>query len=360
MPPHTPDTLSEKTFPPAIDLFSDTVTRPGTAMRRAMADAEVGDEQLREDPTVNRLVARVCELLGTEDAVFLPTGTMCNQISLRVHCSPGDEVIMDHSAHVRSYETGGPAALSGVNVATLSGSNGVFSARQLREAIRPPGNHFPRTRCVVLEQTANLAGGAIWPIDSMRQVCAAAAEAGLARHLDGARLFNAVVETGVSATDYCSDFNSVWIDFSKGLGAPIGAALAGSREFIEQAWRFKHQFGGAMRQAGIVAAAALYALDHNVERLAEDHRNARRFAAILAESAAAISVEPVHSNMVFFTLEGVSAERFAATARQQGVRFSVVGPTRLRAVTHLDVTTEQVEQAARIVVQLAEKSAETR
>lgn len=355
---------------PRIDLFSDTVTRPSAAMRRAMAEAEVGDEQKREDPTVNALVDKVCDLLGTEDALFLPSGTMANQISLRVHCSPGDEVIMDRTAHVRGYEAGGPAALSGVNVATIDGELGVFSAHQLRVLLRPKDYHFPPTRCVVLEQTANLPGGTIWPLETMEEVCAAAADAGLARHLDGARLFNAVIEAGIGAERYCALFDSVWIDFSKGLGAPVGAALAGSAEFIARAWQFKHQFGGAMRQSGIIAAGALYALEHNIDRLAEDHANARHFAALLA-GCDAIQVEPVHTNMVFFSLahagesrasggteRGAAAETpaqaFATAALARGVRFSVVGPKRLRAVTHLDVTRAQIEEAAQIVKQLAD------
>ena len=349
---------------PRIDLYSDTVTRPSAEMRHAMADAEVGDEQHGLDPTVNRLIDRVCETLGTEDAVFLPSGTMCNQISLRVHCSLGDEVIMDRSAHVRLNETGGPAALAGVNVAAVGGRDGVFTACELREAIRPPGNHFPRTRCVVIEQTANLSGGVIWPLETMREVCEAARGAGIARHLDGARLFNAVVETGISAAEYCALFDSGWIDFSKGLGAPVGAALAGSAAFIREAWRFKHQFGGAMRQSGVIAAAALHALEHNTERLAEDHRNARRLAELLA-AAGGLTVETAHTNMVYFNLPApgagesfpaagsqTPAQRFAEAALAEGVRFSVVGPNRLRAVTHLDVTAEQVEEAAEIAVRL--------
>lgn len=353
-----------------IDLYSDTVTRPGQGMRRAIAEAEVGDEQHRLDPTVNRLVERVSELLGAEDALFLPSGTMCNMISLRVHCSLGDEAITDRSAHIRVNESGGPAALAGVNIATIDGDKGVFTAHQLREAIRPIGNHFPRSRCVIIEQTANLTGGVIWPIETIREVCDTAKKFGLSCHMDGARLFNAVVETGVPGSEFCRSFDSAWIDFSKGLGAPVGAALTGSADFIREAWRFKHQFGGAMRQSGIVAAAALYAIEHNITRLADDHRNARRFAEILRD-APGITVEPVHTNMVFFTVGGrnvldqaepdntstfTPARVFADAALNQGVRFSVVGPRRLRAVTHLDVTSHQVEEAAKIALQIAKSS----
>ncbi|TVR06347.1 MAG: aminotransferase class I/II-fold pyridoxal phosphate-dependent enzyme [Spirochaetaceae bacterium] len=345
------DRFGTDVAPPRVDLFSDTVTRPTSAMRAAMAEAEVGDEQRGEDPTVNRLRARVCELLGTEDAVFLPSGTMCNQISLRVHCAPGDEIITDVTAHVRHYESGGPAALSGVNITTVDGRDGVFSAQQLLAALRPDDNHFPPSRAVVLEQTANLPGGVVWPLDAMREVCDAAQANGLRRHLDGARLFNAVVAAGVPAADYCGLFDSVWIDFTKGLGAPVGAALAGSADFIRRAWRFKHQFGGAMRQSGVIAAASLHALDHHIDRLADDHNNARRFADAIS-GAPGLTVEPVHTNMVFFQVS--DAAGFADATLAHGVRFSVVGPNRLRAVTHLDVTSGQVDEAAAVVRRVAE------
>ncbi len=329
-----------------INLYSDTATRPGPRMRQAMAEAEVGDEQLRADPTVNRLCERVAEMLGTERAMFLPTGTMCNQIALRVHCEPGDEVILEESAHNRHYETGAPAALLGVSHLPVAGNAGVFDAAQLKSSIRPAGHHFPRSRVVLIEQTANLAGGTIWPIETLEDVCRTAAEHGLKRHLDGARLFNAVVAEGVPADRYCRAFDSVWIDFSKGLGAPVGAALAGSEEFVERAWRFKHQFGGAMRQAGIIAAGALYALEHNIERLREDHENAALLAGGLAQISG-LEVDAPSTNMVFFrtTPGGLGASELAERLRRRGVAVSTMADGRLRAVTHLDIERADVLRA---------------
>jgi threonine aldolase len=333
-----------------IDLFSDTITKPTAEMRKFMSDAEVGDEQQKEDPTVNALVEKVCELLGKEDAVFLPSGTMCNQIAFRVYCRPGDEIVMDETAHTRHYETGGPAAHSGACMYTVPGKRGIFTASQLEQAIRPESNHLPRSRVVLVEQTSNFGGGSIWPIETIQSVCIAAHRHGIMCHMDGARLFNAVAATGYSAKAYSIVFDSVWIDFTKGLGAPVGAALAGSRDFIQEAWRWKHQFGGAMRQAGIIAAGALYALNHHVERLSEDNDNAR----VLAEGLAAVSgikVEPVETNLVFFDVSGlhVTAENFNSLLMERGVRVSVLGNTRARAVTHLDVSRAQVEEALKII-----------
>lgn len=360
MRPEREDRKGQGVKKPAIDLYSDTVTRPTAAMRKVMSEAEVGDEQQKEDPTVNRLVERVCELLGKEDALFLPSGTMCNQVAFRVHCRPGDEILMDETAHTRHYETGGPAALSGACMYPIPGKRGVFSASQMEAALRAPGNHAPRSRVVLIEQTSNLGGGSVWPIETMQSVCIAAHRHGLICHMDGARLFNAAVATGMSAEAYCIPFDSVWIDFSKGLGAPVGAALAGSWEFIQEAWRWKHQFGGAMRQAGIIAAGALYALDHHVERLAEDHGNARILARGLAEISG-ISLEPVETNLIFFDVSGlhVTAETFNALLMERGLRVSVLGKTRCRAVTHLDVSRPQVEEALRIIRAVCEELPKT-
>ncbi len=336
-----------------IDLYSDTQTRPTPAMRAAMAEAEVGDEQKREDPTVNRLVERVCELLGKEDAIYLPSGTMCNQISVRVHCQPGDEVIMDVTSHIRHFETGGAAALSGVTPFPILGVRGIFSAAQLQAAIRPDTNHHPRSRMVLIEQTSNMGGGSIWPLQTIAEVCTLAQSHGLARHMDGARLLNAVVASDIPAHEYAAHVDSVWIDFSKGLGAPVGAALAGSKEFIRRAWRWKHQFGGAMRQAGIIAAGAVYALEHHVERLAEDHANAQHLARGLGEIEG-LEVEPVETNIVFFDVAraGLTADRLDRLLEQRGVRISPAGPTRLRAVTHLDVSRAQIETAVETIRQV--------
>jgi threonine aldolase len=337
-----------------IDLFSDTITKPTLGMRKFMAEAEVGDEQQKEDPSVNKLVEMVCDLLGKEDALYLPSGTMCNQVAFRVHCRPGDEIIMDETAHTRHYETGAPAALTGAMTYPLAGKRGIFTAEQLEAAVRPASNHLPRSRVVLVEQTSNLGGGSIWPLDGIQSVSAAAQKHGMVRHMDGARLLNAVAATGVKARTYAEPFDSVWIDFSKGLGAPVGAALAGSKAFIQEAWRWKHQFGGAMRQAGIIAAGAVYALNHHVERLAEDNENAR----ILARGLAGIDgilVEPVETNLIFFDVSGigVTAEAFNALLREKGLRISVLGKTRGRAVTHLDVSRRQVEEALEIIRQVA-------
>jgi threonine aldolase len=319
-------------------------------MRKAMSTAEVGDEQRQEDPTVNRLVDTVCDLLGKEDAVFMPSGTMCNEVAIRVHCRPGDEIILDRTAHPLHFEAGAPAALSGAMIQPLTGQRGVFSANQVEAAIRPQDNHSPRSRLVSVEQTSNGGGGTVWPLETIREVCTVADRHGLAKHLDGARLLNAVVATGIPARDYVASFDSAWIDFSKGLGAPVGAALTGSKEFIREAWRWKSQFGGAMRQAGIIAAGALYALENHVERLAEDHANARLLAAALAELDG-LEVEPVKTNLVYFDITdlGIEADDFNRALVKHGMRVSVMGPSRLRAVTHLDVSSRQIREAVDII-----------
>ena len=333
-----------------IDLYSDTLTKPTQEMRKFMSEAEVGDEQQKEDPTINLLVDMVCDLLGKEDALFLPSGTMCNQIAFRVYCRPGDEIIMDRTAHTLHFETGGPAALSGATISPLSGERGIFSTEQLQAAIRPDGNHFPRSRVVLIEQTSNLGGGTIWPMETIQEVSDLARKHGLNRHMDGARLLNAAVATGISAKDYAAHVDSVWIDFSKGLGAPVGSALAGSKEFIQEAWRWKHQFGGAMRQAGIIGAGAVYALDHHVSRLAEDHANAQILAQGLSEIEG-IDAEPAETNMVFFYTPNlpVTAEAFNERLMARGVRVSTIGDKTLRAVTHLDVSRAQVEEALKVI-----------
>jgi len=332
----------------AVDLFSDTVTRPTPAMRRAMAEAEVGDEQQREDPTVNRLQDAVAELLGKEAALFLPSGTMCNQVSFAVHCRAGDEILLHETAHPLLYEAGGAAALIGAVFRPLPGPRGIFTAEQVRAAVRPPVHYMPRTRIVSVEQTANIVGGVCWRLEEIEGVCVAARGLGLRCHLDGARLLNAVVATGTPARAFAAPFDSVWIDLTKGLGAPVGAVLASSRGFIEDAWVFKQRLGGAMRQAGIIAAAGLYALEHHVERLADDHEVARRLAHGLAElPGLALDAERVESNIVIFEViaPGVTAEAFAERALARGgVRFTVIGPTTVRAVTHLDLPPDAVER----------------
>ena len=330
-----------------VDLYSDTVTRPTREMRTFMCEAEVGDEQKGEDPTVNLLQEMVADLLGKEAAVFLPSGTMCNEIAMRVHCRPGEEMLAHRTAHPIHFETGGPAALAGVNVSALDGARGQYDAATVAAAVRPENRYMPRTRLLWVEQTSNLGGGSIWPLDRIAEVTAVARRHGLRTHLDGARLMNAVVASGVSARDYAAPFDSAWIDFSKGLGAPVGAALAGSREFIAEAWRFKQQMGGAMRQAGIIAAGGVFALRHHVKRLAEDHANARRLAeALAALPGVALDPASVETNIVIFELRGaVDAEAAVAGLLQRGVRMGAMGPRSVRAVTHIDVSAAQIERA---------------
>jgi threonine aldolase len=330
-----------------VDLSSDTVTRPTADMRRFMCEAEVGDEQKFEDPTVNQLCEMVAELLGKEAAVFLPSGTMCNEIALRVHARPGEEVIAHHTAHPINFETGGPGALAGVNMRPIDGPRGQFDAAAVEAAVRPKSRYAPRTRLLWVEQTSNLGGGSVWPLARIEAVTAVARHHGLATHLDGARLMNAVVARSVPARDYAAFFDSAWIDFTKGLGAPVGAALAGSRAFIDEAWRCKQQMGGAMRQAGIIAAGGVYALRHHVKRLAEDHANARRLAEGLT-GLPGVKLDPatIETNIVFFELAGelaapVAVERLLA----RGVRMGALGARTIRAVTHLDVDAAGVERA---------------
>ena len=332
-----------------VDLFSDTVTRPTAAMRRYMCDAEVGDEQQREDPTVNLLQDMVADLLGKEAALFLPSGTMCNQVAFAVHCRAGDEILLQELAHPLLYEAGGAAALIGAVFRPLPSSDGFFTAEQVESAVRPPVHYMPRTRVVSIEQTSASVGGICWPLDRIEQVCGAAHSHGLLTHMDGARFFNAVVASGTGARAFAAPLDSVWVDLSKGLGAPVGAVLAGSRDFIEQAWLFKQRFGGAMRQAGIIAAAGVYALRHHVERLAEDHQRARALATGLAEiPGVTLDLERVQTNIVIFDVRGtgLSGEAFnTRTLTSHGVRFSVLGPTTVRAVTHLDLPPDGIDRA---------------
>jgi threonine aldolase len=331
-----------------IDLFSDTRTQPCAAMRRVMAAAEVGDEQAGLDPTVNALCARVADLLGKESAVYLPSGTMCNEIAYRVHCRPGDEIILDRTAHGIIAEAGGPAALAMAMLHPLDGERGQFSAAEVQGAVRSGSRYEPRSRLVSIEQTSNWGGGSVWPLATIREIADVARTHGLSMHMDGARLMNAVVESGIEARTFAEPFDSLWLDFSKGLGAPVGAVLAGSADFIHEAWRLKQQMGGAMRQAGIIAAACLYALDHNIERLRDDHANARRLARGLAElEGVRLDPDRVETNIVFFDLEPTapSAKSVAARLLEQGVRIGAMGERRMRAVTHLDVGRDGIERA---------------
>lgn len=332
-----------------VDLYSDTQTRPTPAMRQAMAEAPVGDEQRGEDPSVNRLCETVAELLGKEAAMFLPSGTMCNEIALLLHCRPGDEVICDATAHIIIAEGGGPAVFAGAMIRPLQGTRGIFSADDVHGAVRDDGRYSPNSRLVEVEQTSNFGGGTVWPLEAIRSVAQAARDHGLALHMDGARLMNAVVASGVPARDFVEPFDTAWVDLSKGLGCPVGAVLVGSRETIERAWQWKQRMGGAMRQAGIIAAAGTYALAHHVERLAEDHDNARSFAEQIVEIPG-ISLDPqsVETNIVFFDVAGtgLSADDIGERLLGHGVRVGPMGATTIRAVTHLDVDKAGMDAAA--------------
>jgi threonine aldolase len=332
-----------------VSLFSDSLTRPTPGMLEAMLNADVGDEQRGTDPTVKELERRVAELLGHEAAVFLPSGTMCNAIGVRLHIRPGgDEIILDELAHPAESEAGGPAELSGATLRFLRTDNGIFSGADVEAAMRPHDRYLPRSRLVIVEQTVNLAGGRVWRLDQIEDVLATAHRHGLRTHLDGARLLNACVASGVSARDFASRFDTAWIDFAEGLGCPLGAVLAGSAERIEEAWRYKQMWGGAMRQTGYVAAACLYALDNNVERLAEDHAMARELAELLSV-VPGVEVEPdtVETNIVVFAVP--DARAVAAELREAGVDLLVVDDRRLRAVTYLGIDRERIREVAGLV-----------
>jgi threonine aldolase len=334
-----------------INLYSDTQSQPTKAMRLAMAEAPVGDEQRGEDPSVNRLCEMTAELLDKEAAVFLPSGTMCNQLAIHIHCRPGEEIIAHRTAHILNFEGGGTAAFSGVQVQGLDGARGQFSVEAARAAIRPKDRYHPQTRMIAVEQTANMGGGSVWSLQDIQALGALAEQQGLAYHMDGARLLNAVVASGVTAKDFAKPFDSLWIDLSKGLGCPVGAVLAGSKEFVEETWRLKQRAGGAMRQAGIIAAAGIYALEHHVERLAEDHANARLFAESL-RNLPGIKVDPqeVETNIVFFDIAGtgLTAEPFCEALKQKGIDIGGAG-TRVRAVTHLDISRADIEAAVEAI-----------
>jgi threonine aldolase len=327
-----------------VNLYSDTQTRPTEGMRRAIAEAEVGDEQRFEDPTTNRLQERVAELLGHEAALFLPSGTMCNEIAIRMHIRPGgDELIAAANSHPVNYEVGGPAAFGGAMVRTIETATGIFGADELAAALRPEGlRYFPRSRLVSVEQTTNLGGGRVWPLETMRGVLEVARANEMRAHLDGARLMNAVVASGTSASEWAGSFDTAWIDFTKGLGAPVGAVLAGSQELIEEAWRYKQMIGGALRQSGIVAAACVYTLDHHVDRLADDHANAR----VLADGIATLpgfDVTPPETNIVIADVPDAPA--LVGALSDRGVEVTPMSPTRIRCVTHLDVDAAAIERA---------------
>jgi threonine aldolase len=332
-----------------IDLSSDTATRPTQGMRDFMAKAPVGDEQRREDPTVNELQQLVADLTGKEAGLFLPSGTMCNAIAFTVHCERGDAVILDRWAHPNIAEGGGPALLAGAMVRPVHGERGVFTAEQAAEEISKGGTHTSRTAMVSIENTTNRGGGKIWPLERVQEMRALCDEHDMILHMDGARLMNAVVGSGNSAQAYGSLVDTTWIDLSKGLGAPVGAVLVGSREFIEKARLLKHRFGGAMRQAGVIAAAGLYAFEHNVERMAQDHANAKVIEDGIRSIPGVRQMQgPVETNIILFDVSesGKTAAEVERKLEEQGVRMApYVTPTWIRAVTHLDVTRADCERA---------------
>ncbi|MGE4369339.1 MAG: low specificity L-threonine aldolase [Burkholderiaceae bacterium] len=331
-----------------VDLVSDTATRPSEPMRRAMAYADVGDEQRDEDPTVNALVQKVATLLGKEAAIFLPSGTMANQISLAVHCSAGDEILAAANAHILSSEGAGAAVFCGSLIRGIPTATGIFSADDLADSWQPGKLKAPRPRLVVIEQTSNRGGGAVWPLETLADVARWARDKGMAVHMDGARLMNAVVAGQTPAHDFAAHCDSVWIDLSKGLGCPVGSVLAGSRDFIARANVWKHRFGGAMRQAGILAAAGIYALDHHVQDLAHDHRRARDFANAIGKLPGVTLVNPeVQTNLVFLDIRhtGQTSNTIATFLRTHGIRIGVESPTLMRAVFHRDINDNALAQA---------------
>jgi threonine aldolase len=341
---YTPPPRDPKAPPVRINLLSDTQTRPTPGMREAMAKAEVGDEQLGDDPTVNALCERVADLLGKEAAVFMPSGTMCNVAATLVHCRPGDEILAHETAHIIAREGGAHAALGGFQIMPLRGADGQFSPETLKAALHPRSRYQPPQVLVSVEQTANIGGGTIWNKAALDEVVDIAKANGMATHMDGARLLNATVATGISARDMAAGWDSAWIDFSKGLGAPIGGVIAGSRAFIDEVWRWTQRLGGSMRQAGVCAAACIYALDHNVDRLAEDHANARALARGLSQING-VEVQQPETNLVFFKPDGagVSGAKMVAELRPRGVLLAMMDG-RIRACTHLDVTADMIEE----------------
>ena len=331
-----------------IDLRSDTVTRPTTAMREAMARAEVGDDVFGEDPTVQLLEQTVADLLGKEAALFVPSGTMANQIAILAQSRPGDEIIVSEGAHCAWYESGAAAALSGVQPVSV-GTGGLFTADELERAVKPTFDWYARTSMVALENTHNRGGGRVWPMAQLRQVAERGHALGLRVHLDGARVWNAAAALGIEPAEIAAPFDSVACCFSKGLGAPVGSAICSSRELIVSARRFRKRLGGGMRQAGILAAGALHALGHHRARLAEDHDNARELAKLLAQvPSVRVDLQSVETNIVMVDIPGENAQRIADAARQHGVLVAVFGPERLRLVTHLDVAGCALEGGRRL------------
>lgn len=341
-----------------IDLRSDTLTKPSPGMRQAMATAEVGDDVFGEDPTVNKLQEKVARLLGMEAALFVTSGTMGNQLAIKCHTHPGDEVICEENCHSFNYEAGGPAHLSSVQMRPLPGMRGVINAEQIEAAIRPSDHHFPQTGLVILENTHNRAGGAIFPFDEIIKIRALAQEHQLHLHLDGARLWNAHVATGIPLHEFGRNFDSISVCLSKGLGAPVGSVLAGSREFIDQAHRFRKMWGGGMRQAGILAAAGLYAIENNISRLTDDHARARKLAACFKNyPSIQVDLEATQTNIIIidFLKTGLKAPEIVVKMKEKGLSGIAFSPTKLRLVTHLDVDDEDIDNAIEIITSVLQE-----
>ena len=329
-----------------IDLRSDTITLPTPEMREEMNKASVGDDVFGDDPTINKLEERVAEILGKEAAVYMPSGTMTNQVAIRTHTEPGDEILLEETAHVYFNEAGATAALSGVICRLITGDRGVFGAEEVEASIRPVDSHYPRTKLVCLENTTNRGGGKVWPLDKLAEVRKTAHENGLKIHLDGARIWNAAASMKIPESEIAKHFDSVSVCFSKGLGAPVGSALAGSHDFISEARRFRKQFGGGMRQAGIVAAGALYALENNRKRLNEDHANAKLFARGLEEiKGIQINPEDVETNILIFSLSEMSSHEFTDRLSEQDTHMLPWDDSSVRAVTNLMVKEDQIIKA---------------
>ena len=341
-----------------IDLRSDTVTKPSPEMRRAMAEAEVGDDVFGEDPTVNRLQERVAALLGKEAALFVPSGSMANLVAISAHTERGDEVIIEENGHTFRYESASTSAAAGIQLYTLKGERGILEAAQIESAIRPPDHHFPPTRLIVLENTHNRGGGTVYPMEKIGEIRELTLSRGIKMHLDGARLWNACVASGRRPSEYAQYFDSLMMCFSKGLGAPIGSIIAGSKDFIDKAHRYRKLYGGGMRQVGVIAAAAQYALDHNVDRLAEDHHHAKLLAEALSQCPGVqLNPDHVETNIIIFDVSssGQTAPDIVQTFKEQGVLMLAANSSTIRAVTHLDVSKEDIEKAIEVVQQSFKK-----
>ena len=337
-----------------IDLRSDTVTKPNEAMRNAMANAEVGDDVYKEDPTANRLQKQCAELFGKEDALFVPSGVMGNQLCLNVLTQPSDEIICDKNAHIFQFESGSPAMLSGLSMNLLDGENGVITPEQVEDVIRPASAYYmPRTKVVEVENTHNVAGGVVHPIENIKALKTLADKNNLKMHLDGARLWNASVATGISLAEYSSYFDTVSVCLSKGLGAPVGSVILGEKDMIEEAFRMRKAWGGGMRQIGILAAAGIYALENNLDRLAEDHANATELANHLANiEGVEINSSLVQTNILMFKPTTISVEEVIAKSKEKGLLISAMGVGIIRAVTHLDISNEDIEMIKQILTEV--------